>query len=440
MALKRHLSSCSESDIDYKKLNTQATPEKIMAESNVEQEIIKSQFLAERDDVIKKVKQDAPDWFASAFDLIIKDLNYTREHTLEMLSCKAVCEEHTEEIAKLQSRVCELEKKNSFLEDNLSRLEDYSRRNNLIIRGIPEEGPTEDCRELVIDFLRNVLEISNSQIAVVSTHRLGKPPHTQPFPVKSPRNIILKLGNMADRDLVWKQRFKLKGSRYVLLEDFGPTTQNRRSKLQPYFHAARKHPDVKRCHLNRDTLWINGQRYSSDSIKSLSFDLSCMGKSERKLKSSDGTVFFGKESFLSNFYDSPISDKHLIFQTAEHYFQYKKAMYFNDQVSASAILAAKTPKQAKAISHNIKDLDEDLWQPVAEKNMLVAVTKKFEQNPTLRSQLIATTGQLIEANPKDTFFSCGLSIDDPNIEIQSAWKGLNVLGNILCQVRDHLSV
>ena len=103
-------------------------------------------------------------------------------------------------------------------------------------------------------------------------------------------------------------------------------------------------------------------------------------------------------------------------------------------------MTAQTPNQAKAISYNIKDLDEELWKPVAEQIMLIGVTKKFEQNPALRDTLIATTGRLIEANPKDAFFSCGLSLNDPNIENQSSWKGLNVLGNLLCKVRDNLKM
>ena len=245
---------------------------------------------------------------------------------------------------------------------------------------------------------------------------------------------------MSDREQIWKQRSHLKGSPYVLLEDFGPTTQNNRKKLQPYFHAARKHPDVKRCQLIRDSLWINGQKFTVDTITSIPSDFVSANMSQRNLKSSEGIAFYGKDSFLSNFHDSPFSDNQLTFKTVEHYYQYKKALYFQDQVSANAILKAKTPDQVKAISHNIKDVDEDLWKPAAEQTMLVAVTKKFEQNPTLRDQLTATTGLLIEANPKDTFFSCGLSLKDPNIETPSAWKGLNVLGKILCTVRDNFNM
>ena len=326
MGLKRNLSSCSDTEIELKKPNTQTTPIKIMAESTQEFESTKSQFLAERDDIIKKVKQDAPDWFANAFDFILKDLNYTRECTLETASCKANCEENTKEIVKLQHRVSELEKKNCLLEDNLSRLEDYSRRNNLIVKGIAETGPNEDCRELLGDFLSNALNIPHSQIAVTNVHRLGKPPHTQPSPVKRPRNIIFRMEKMSDREQIWKQRSHLKGSPYVLLEDFGPTTQNNRKKLQPYFHAARKHPDVKRCQLIRDSLWINGQKFTVDTITSIPSDFVSANMSQRNLKSSEGIAFYGKDSFLSNFHDSPFSDNQLTFKTVEHYYQYKKAL------------------------------------------------------------------------------------------------------------------
>ena len=221
---------------------------------------------------------------------------------------------------------------------------------------------------------------------------------------------------MSHRDLIWQHRFNLKASSCVLLEDFAPLTQKRRSTLQLFFNAARKHPDVKRCQLNRESLIINGQKYTVDMIETLSFNLSSTNKSQRNLKSSNATAFFGKESFLSNFHESVIAEKQHTFSTVEHYYQYRKAVYFKDHTTANAILSAKTPHQAKALSYKIKDFNDNLWNAVAEHTMLNPVTKKFEQNPILKEKLLATKGQLIEANPKDTYFSCGLSLNDPNIE------------------------
>ena len=70
--------------------------------------------------------------------------------------------------------------------------------------------------------------------------------------------------------------------------------------------------------------------------------------------------------------------------------------------------------------------------------MYKACAMKFNQNPKLAEQLKNTKGILIEANVKETFFSCGLKITDPRIEDHHLWKGKNVLGDILCEIRETL--
>ena len=178
-----------------------------------------------------------------------------------------------------------------------------------------------------------------------------------------------------------------------------------------------------------------------DSIESLPYGLQSLkvGQgSEKKLTTCDGTAFYGSNSFLSNFYPSEIAENNLIFPTSEHFFQYKKALYFQDAATASAIYKAHTPKQAKTLSHQIKDFDRDLWETVASQYMLKACTMKFQQNEALGLKLKQTTGILVEANPKDSYFSCGLSLQDPNLDNATMWKGQNILGDILIKVRDSL--
>ena len=63
---------------------------------------------------------------------------------------------------------------------------------------------------------------------------------------------------------------------------------------------------------------------------------------------------------------------------------------------------------------------------------------KFQQNSDLAEKQKQLTGRIIEANPKDHFFSCDLSPHDPNLKDQSKCNGQNELGNILCKVCDSL--
>ena len=81
---------------------------------------------------------------------------------------------------------------------------------------------------------------------------------------------------------------------------------------------------------------------------------------------------------------------------------------------------------------------DELWEPVAVQTMYKACALKFNQNPQLAEKLKQTNGNLVEANPKDKFFSCGLKLQDPNINQPTSWKGQNELGSILCKIRDIL--
>ena len=56
---------------------------------------------------------------------------------------------------------------------------------------------------------------------------------------------------------------------------------------------------------------------------------------------------------------------------------------------------------------------------------------KFSQNKHLREKLVASQGLLVEANKKDKFFSCGLSLADPNILDKNKWEGQNILRETL---------
>ena len=63
-----------------------------------------------------------------------------------------------------------------------------------------------------------------------------------------------------DRNNAWKNRFNLKGSAYILAEDFPPLIQSKHKKLEPFFKAARKHRSIHNCELHGDVLIIEGKK------------------------------------------------------------------------------------------------------------------------------------------------------------------------------------
>ena len=100
--------------------------------------------------------------------------------------------------------------------------------------------------------------------------------------------------------------------------------------------------------------------------------------------------FDGEFAFLSNFYDSPISDGRMIMPTVEHYFQAAKADSIYDYI---AIATAKTPGQAKRAGRRAV-LRYD-WEDVKINVMREALRKKFS-NPELKAKLLATGDQYLE--------------------------------------------
>ena len=193
-----------------------------------------------------------------------------------------------------------------------------------------------------------------------------------------------------------------------------------------------------RCQLNQDILVINSKKFTVDSIDSLPYGAKDVNPSENDFQNGRGVAFFGKFSFMSNFHESPFTENGVTYKTVEPYYQCKNAKYFKDDTTATAIMRSRTPNQAKALSYKINDYDAELWQPVARHTMYKACLMKFQQNPILGLKLKKTSGIIVEANPKDKLFSCGLSLHHPHIQHQERWPRKNLLGEILCQVCDSL--
>ncbi|PIO68275.1 hypothetical protein TELCIR_09943 [Teladorsagia circumcincta] len=107
--------------------------------------------------------------------------------------------------------------------------------------------------------------------------------------------------------------------------------------------------------------------------------------------------------------------------------------------AANAILYLKDPKMIKQVDSQLKNVDENQWMKFSWKVRMKAAMAKFKQNRRMRYQLFRTIGStLVEADVDDTYWGVGLSSDDPNIADPSKWRGANVMGEVLMQIRDVL--
>ena len=116
-----------------------------------------------------------------------------------------------------------------------------------------------------------------------------------------------------------------------------------------------------------------------------------------------------------------------------------KLYLFRDTEIASKILLTKRPMDAKKLGRKIDSFDQKVWDETKYSLVYNVVLNKFKQDVKLGKQLKETGDKtLVEASPYDKIWGIGISADDKNILNPMSWKGQNLLGKILMDVRKNL--
>jgi len=150
--------------------------------------------------------------------------------------------------------------------------------------------------------------------------------------------------------------------------------------------------------------------------------------------SRDGSII---KTCMSQWWDSALEENSIVYKTAEHYMMAQKALLFNDKDIFEKIISKESPKDVKDLGRQIKHFDALVWdkqkyQIVKQGNYL-----KFSQNEPLKHFLIQTKNKiLVEASPVDTIWGIGLTEDSPKAMNPAEWRGENLLGFALMEVRD----
>ncbi len=127
------------------------------------------------------------------------------------------------------------------------------------------------------------------------------------------------------------------------------------------------------------------------------------------------------------------------YATAEHYLMAGKARLFGDLNVAQKIVQSSDPSEAQYLGRTVRNYNEAVW---AKSRYQIAVEgnwQKFSQHAELKRYLLSTMPHvLVSANPTDNIWSVGLAEDKPEIKQPALWRGLNLLGFALMEVRDRL--
>lgn len=146
----------------------------------------------------------------------------------------------------------------------------------------------------------------------------------------------------------------------------------------------------------------------------------------------------GKEC-LSQWYESAFEIDGIHYPTAEHYMMAEKARLFNDNDALMKILESKHPGDAKKLGRTVKGYQEDVWKNNRFDIVVRGNQSKFSQNEIL-SDFLINTGErvLVEASPRDRIWGIGMEQSNPDSENPDRWRGLNLLGFALIQVRNSI--
>lgn len=159
-----------------------------------------------------------------------------------------------------------------------------------------------------------------------------------------------------------------------------------------------------------------------------------------QLEIDDKILFWKKESIYSNFHPCRIWYNNINFHHSEGLFIALKAYTFNhDSFEMAHIANLKNPADAKRYGREcIPTFVPLYWEQVRYDVMKFAVLRKFRQNPHLRDKLLATGNKtFVEASPYDKIWGVGITVC-PEAADPRNWKGLNLLGQILEEVRAEL--
>lgn len=142
---------------------------------------------------------------------------------------------------------------------------------------------------------------------------------------------------------------------------------------------------------------------------------------------------------LSQWYPCEFIKDDVIYSTAEQYMMAQKALLFQDTKTYDEIMEAEHPKKYQALGRKVENFSEKIWNQNKYRIVVEGNFYKFSQNQELKDFLIGTNQRvLVEASPYDAIWGIKMPADDKNIENPLMWKGENLLGFALMEVRDML--
>jgi ribA/ribD-fused uncharacterized protein len=156
------------------------------------------------------------------------------------------------------------------------------------------------------------------------------------------------------------------------------------------------------------------------------------------------------------FKDEAVAQEILDINMSEHIFYDKKGIethredtvvkkYVTGQITKQEILSNHNlrkewegfQKQVKNLGRKVRNYDDSIWIKHRVSYVAKGNFEKFSQNEDIKQELLNTGNTIMaESNYFDKIWAIGIKESDPNAVSPSKWKGLNLLGKILTNLRE----
>ena len=154
-------------------------------------------------------------------------------------------------------------------------------------------------------------------------------------------------------------------------------------------------------------------------------------------------VYFHKPEepygFLSNWYPVDIVVDGKRFSSTEQYIMYRKCMILEDETAAKQVMATDDLEQQQAIGRKAQNYNNTVWDGICQVIAMRGLLAKFSQHDDLKQKLLETgDAYLVECAKSDRRWACGVGLYDEAKRDIDLWKGKNILGFALMEVRESL--
>lgn len=172
------------------------------------------------------------------------------------------------------------------------------------------------------------------------------------------------------------------------------------------------------------------------------YSIESMIKENEQGKKREKLFFWGKKNgnkCLSQWYMADFYVGHIKYCCMEQYMMSKKALLFGDKEINEEIMKSSSQGEIKALGRKIRGFKEEIWSQFKRPIILTGNYYKFCQLENLRKFLMGTgDAMLVEASPYDRIWGIGMGAEEAGQCGIDKWKGENLLGFALMEVRDEL--